>query len=127
MKLTKNEQEMLWGDTGPYSEVKIVVNTRILDDEVSRVMIEVEGNINPTTFKVVKKNKSKFIDDPVITELLSTARYEGKSYGYHISAGAEEYDDEISLRNAKIKQVYMEKAVIKMHQFVIEQLREEEK
>ncbi len=127
MKLTKNEQERLWGDGGPYSEVKIILNTRILDDEVSRTMLEVEGNINPTTFKIVKKNKDKFIDDPVIIELLEMARYEGKSYGYHFSAGAEEYIDEFSLKRAKRKQAHAQKAVIKMHKFVIKYLAENEK
>ena len=54
-KLSSMEREMLWNENGPYSEAKIVINTRILDDRVSRVTVEVEGHINPTTFKIVKK------------------------------------------------------------------------
>jgi hypothetical protein len=127
MMLTKNEAEMLWGGDGPYSEVKTIINTRILDDKVSRVMIEVEGHINPTTFRIIKKNINKFIGDPVIMDLMATAKYEGKSYGYHISAGAEEYDGEPSLKNAKIKQDYMQASVLKMHKFVIKYLRGEVK
>ncbi|MBI3290869.1 hypothetical protein HYZ76_01145, partial [Candidatus Falkowbacteria bacterium] len=65
-KISQNDQEMLWGETGPYSEAKIVINTRILDDSVSRVMVEVEANINPTTFKIIKKNIGLFADDLVI-------------------------------------------------------------
>lgn len=125
MLLTKNKSDMLWGGSGPYSEVKTVINTRILDDKVSRVMIEVEGHINPTTFRIIKMNINKFIGDPVIMDLLTTAKYEGKAYGYHISAGAEEYDGELSLKKAKIKQEYMQAAVIKMHEFVIKYLRGE--
>ncbi len=54
MNISDKDREMLWGEDEPYSEAKIVMNTRILGDHVSRVMLEVEGNINPTTFKIIK-------------------------------------------------------------------------
>jgi len=45
MKLTKKQRDQLWGESGPYSEAKIITETRILDDEVSRVFVVVEGSV----------------------------------------------------------------------------------
>ena len=71
-KLTHQEIEMLWGEEGPYSEAKLVLNTRILDDHISRVMVEVQGHINPTTFRLVKKYRyTDFADDIHIQEKIS--------------------------------------------------------
>ena len=124
MKLSQTEKEMLWNEEGPYSEAKIVINTRILDESVSRIMVEVEGFINPTTFRIVKKQKKYFLDDPVVLELLSSAKYEGKAYGYHVSAGVEEYTDESVLHRSKDKLEYMKEAIIRMHQFVMRYMEE---
>lgn len=123
MSLSDRDREMLWGEDEPYSEAKIIMNTRILGDRVSRVTVEVDGNINPTTFNIIKKNKHLFADNPVITQLLETARYEGKGWGYHISAGFEEFtNDEKVMERAKEKLQYMKDAIIRMHEFVMEYL-----
>ena len=119
-KLSSMEREMLWNENGPYSEAKIVINTRILDDRISRVMVEVEGYINPTTFKVVQENIKEFSDDLMITQLLETAVYRGKEFGYHISAGTEEYTSNEVMQRAKEKLEYMKETIIKMHVFVME-------
>lgn len=111
-KLSVEDREMLWNDEGPYSEAKIIINTRILDDSVSRVTIEVEGNINPTTFKIIEKHKDLFANDPIILQLLKTAVYRDKGYGYNISAGVEEYIDEDALERAQEKLEYTKQAII---------------
>lgn len=126
MKISKNDREMLWGKSGPYSEAKIVLNVRILDDRVSRVMIEVEANINPTTFKIVKKNIDLFADNPIITQLVANARYMGKQYGYLVSADRpEEFIGPKPLERAQKKLNYTEEAIIIMHKFVMEYLKSE--
>ena len=121
MNISDKDREMLWGEDGPYSEAKLVLNTRILDDHVSRVMVEVEANINPTTFRIIKKNKQRFVSDPVVTQLLETAKYDGKSYGYHASAGVEEWsNDEKVMERAQERLRYLKDAIIRMHEFVME-------
>ena len=121
-KLKPSEIEMLWGEDGPYSEAKIVINTRILDDRVSRVMIEVEGNINPTTFRIIKKHREEFAADPIITDLLRKATYRGKGYGYHIATSYTEFEGMESLEQAKEQVEYMKDAIIRMHEFVMDYL-----
>ncbi|MBU0578536.1 hypothetical protein KKE34_01495 [Patescibacteria group bacterium] len=37
LKLTQKQRDQLWGLDGPYSEAKLIIETRILDDTVSRV------------------------------------------------------------------------------------------
>src|SRR3989338_7748386 len=121
MNISDHDRDMLWGEDGPYSEAKLVLNTRILDDHVSRVMVEVEANINPTTFRIIKKNKQRFVSDPVVTQLLETAKYDGKSYGYHASAGVEEWsNDEKVMERAQERLRYLKDAIIRMHEFVME-------
>lgn len=112
---------MLWGEDEPYSEAKLVFNTRILGDHISRVFVEVEAHINPTTFRTIKKNKHQFEKDPVITQLLETARYENKSNGYLVSAGMEEWsDDPKMMERAQERLRYMKDTIIRMHEFAIE-------
>lgn len=123
MKLTENEKEMLWGGgDGPYSEAKIVINSRILDDGVSRVMIEVEGFINPTTFKMVKKHAEEFEDDEMVLGILQNAEYAGKGNGYQISLGCQEYRDQETMREAKARLEIMKEGIIRMHRFVMKKL-----
>ncbi len=113
---------MLWGEEGPYSEAKLVLNTRILDDHISRVMVEVQGHINPTTFRLVKKYRNKeFANDIHIQNMLDSAAYWGKSEGYVVSLGVEEYsDDPLVMKRAEEKLRVLKEAIIHMHVFVME-------
>lgn len=118
---------MLWGEDGPYSEAKLIMNTRILDDGISRVTVEVDGFINPTTFKFIKKHRDHFADDRVILELLQTAKYEGKGYGYHVSLGIEELTDEPEImERAREKLRMLKDAILRMHAFMLDHLEEVE-
>ena len=42
----------MWGEDGPYSQVRLCEEARILDDCVSRVFLVVEAEINPFTFEL---------------------------------------------------------------------------
>jgi len=119
-KLTDGEKEMTWGEDAPYSEAKIVINTRVLGEQVSRVMVEVEVNINPTTFKIIKNNREEFVGDVMMEQLLDTARYMGKGYGYQASAGCEQYTNEGVMKDAQIRLEYAKECLIRMHKFVID-------
>ena len=83
MKLTNKQREQLWGEIGPYSQLNLKIETRILDASVSRVFVIVESQINPFTFKLIKKNRNKFKGDKIILKaLLDNAIFEGGAYGY---------------------------------------------
>ena len=43
MKLTSGQIDMLWGETGPYSEASLKKQVRVLDDSVSRIFLEVQN------------------------------------------------------------------------------------
>ncbi|MDR2415938.1 MAG: hypothetical protein LBD75_05020 [Candidatus Peribacteria bacterium] len=66
MKISGKQKKRLWGYSneklpyGPYSEVQIITETRIIDDHVSRTMMFVEAHINPLTFEIVTANADKF-------------------------------------------------------------------
>lgn len=120
MKLTAKQIREIWGDDGPYSEVSIKIQTRILDDSVSRIFIEVDANINPLTFKVVKKMRILFKDDIIIQHLLDNARFVGQSYGYTVCAYTKEYEGVDDLKKAQLPLEYTRDAIIKMHKYVME-------
>lgn len=124
LKLTQRQQDELWGDGGPYSEMKMSIETRILDDSVSREFIVVEVNINPFTYKIVKKNREEFYDDPIVQQLIDTAEFRGKHYGYMACACRDELregdmDQEeqvhIAVKNTK-------DAIIRMHRFILDKI-----
>jgi len=91
MKLGQKERDKLWGTDGPYSEVQLIVETRILDDYVSRIFVCVEVHINPFTFEMIKKNRKLFDDDPLIIEFLDHSEYRGQPFGYVTCAYQQEY------------------------------------
>jgi len=82
MKLSKRQQDKLWGETGPYSEALLITERRILDDFVSRVFINVEVHINPFTYEVIKKNRDLFANDEILQQLLDHSEFQGQSFGY---------------------------------------------
>jgi len=122
MKLSKQQIFDLWGETGPYSEACIKIQTRILDDNVSRIMIEVEANINPLTFKIIKGTRKAFSDDEPIQLLLDHARYMGKNLGYVVFVFSREYTDESVMKEAEIHLKYVEETIIKMHKYTMDLL-----
>jgi len=125
IKITEQQKNMLWGWEWPYSEAKLIFETRILDNQISRNFITVEATINPTTFEICKQNIDKFSKNPMISQLLEHSDYRWKKHWYISMAFSHPYDrnnkeDEIEiLKEAKLNLSYTEKAIIDMHNFII--------
>ena len=122
MDLTAKQTAELWGEEGPYSEVKYLIEHRILDDAVSRVFLRVEVNINPFTYKIVKKNRKEFVNDEMVQKILDNSRYLGFENGY-IAVPFEgkflaDNDGEITTKARRMLEE-TKGAVIRMHKYVM--------
>lgn len=124
MKLTRKDIDKLWGEEGPYSEAQLIIETRILDDRVSRIFVLVEIHINPFTFEMIHKNREVFANDPLIQQLLDHSEFRGQAFGYVSCAFQEEYTDSEVMEKAKQNLEYCKKTIIKMHKFVMSLLKE---
>ncbi len=122
MKLTQKERDKLWGEDGPYSEIHLIIETRILDDREARKFVIVELNINPLSFEILKKNRVQFKNDLMIQELIDHAEYRGQSFGYVTDAFMNEYTDPTVLIEADKQVEYSKEALIKIHKYVISYL-----
>lgn len=122
MKLTQKQRNKLWGEDGPYSEAHLVIETRILDDSVSRIFVCVQVHINPFTYETIKQNRYKFASDFMIQQLLDHSDFRGQSHGYVSCAFQDEYTDENVLREAQEHLDYAKRTIIKMHKFVLDLL-----
>lgn len=122
MKLNQKQVDKLWGDGGPYSEARLIIETRILDNSVSRVIVRVEVSINPLTFEIIKKNIKHFADDDLITNLVTNARYYGPNHGYVAEAFFEEYVDDTIIKKGREALEYCKDTIVKMHHYVIDLL-----
>ena len=123
MILTQKQIDKLWGETGPYSQANLTIQTRILDDRVSRVFLIVEVDINPLTYELVKKYREKFVDDAKIQQLLDCAEYRVQHFGYVTSAFEVEYRNESIMREAQERLKYVTETLIKMHKFVMDLMK----
>lgn len=117
-KLTPADFERMWGEDGPYSQVRLCEETRILDDSVSRAFLVVEAEINPFTFEYIQKHRQQFVDDEPILQLLDYAEYRGK-FGYVVGAGEVELGDEDSKQFVRKQADATIETLIRMHRFVI--------
>lgn len=132
MKLTKKQRDNLWGETGPYSQLNLTIETRILDDSVSRVFAIVDAEINPFTFELMKKNEDKFKGDKIILKkLLENGEYEGDEYGYVSTMYVEELIAEEGNRDGNDKTFAIahqildavQETIIEMHKFILEEIK----
>ncbi|MDP3245140.1 MAG: hypothetical protein Q8M83_05810 [bacterium] len=119
MKLTPKQIDKLWGESGPYSQANLTIQTRILDDKISRTFLVVEADINPLTYELVKKHQAQFTDDQKILQLLNHAEYRGHEFGYVTSAFEAEYKNESVMREAQERLEFTIETLIKMHEFVM--------
>ncbi len=126
MNLSEKQRDELWGVEGPYSETRLTIETRILDDSVSRIFVVVEASINPFTYRIIKRNRKKFSDDEMIQQLLDNSSYRGMKYGYVTCSFIEqlipEEDDKIIMKRAQESLEYTKKTIIKMHEYVIKKI-----
>ncbi|MDP2741670.1 MAG: hypothetical protein Q8O66_03235 [bacterium] len=122
-KLTAKQKDLMWsgGGNGPYSQVNLIKQVRILNNLVSRIFLVVETEINPTTFEIIKENRNEdeFKNDIPIQQLLNHAEYRGPEFGYVVAAFEEEFiDDEVMVR-AEYALKYTQESIIKMHDYVM--------
>jgi hypothetical protein len=125
MDLTVKQTAELWGEDGPYSEARYLIEHRILDDSVSRIFLRVEVNINPFTYKIIKKNRKKFINDEMIQKILDNSRYLGFKNGYIAVPFESKFmadNDVVVIKEAKKILEETKKAVIRMHKYVIKMI-----
>lgn len=119
--LTKKDKSALWGETGPYSQASMVIQTRILEDRISRVFLEVKLEINPYTFEFIKKHRNEFADDETVQQILDSSEFRGQRDGYVSCVYSQEYKSKL-LEEANKYLDRAEKAIIKMHKFVLKYL-----
>lgn len=119
-KLTQQDRKKMWGEDGPYSQVRLCEEIRILDDSVSRVFLVVEAEINPFTFEYIRKNRQRFLNDEPILQLLDHAEYRGE-FGYVVGAGEVELGDEESKKFARKQADITTQTLIRMHKFIIDE------
>lgn len=122
MKLTQKQRDKLWGGDGPYSEAWLIIESRILDDYVSRVFIMVEVHINPFTYELIKLHRNLFADDIIIQQLLDHSEFRGQPHGYITCAFQNEYTDEDVMKDAQEHLRYAKATIIKMHKFVLDKI-----
>jgi len=122
MKLTQKQRDKLWGEDGPYSEAWLVIESRILDESVSRIFVMVEVHINPFTYELIKQSRELFVNDPMVQHLLDYSDFRGQSHGYVSCAFNSQYTDEDVMKEAKEHLEYAKSTIIKMHKFVLDLL-----
>lgn len=119
LSLSDKQKDELWGVTGPYSEVMLAIENRILDDSISRIFINIDVHINPLTYKIIKQNRKKFKNNLEIQSMLDYSEYRGLKFGYVSCAFHAEYRNESIMKLARKRIKEVNKTVIKMHKFVM--------
>jgi len=122
MDLTAKQTAELWGEDGPYSEARSIIEHRILDDSVSRIFLRIEVNINPFTYKIVKKNRKDFINDEMVQNILDHSTYLGFKDGYIAIPFESKFmvdDDGVVIEEAGKILEETKQAVIRMHKYVM--------
>jgi hypothetical protein len=118
MTLTREQMDNLWGDGGPYSQVRVTREVRILDDAVSRTFYFVKANVNPTTYESLRAMEAQ-IEDAEIQAFLKEATFvsdeEGCEWYVHNQPAA-------TPRNANRVAAQVTAAIIRMHRLVMEKL-----
>jgi len=126
IKLSKQQSDKIRWETGPYSEVHIDIEDRLLDNYSSRQFVSVYTNINPLTYEIAKQNIESF--DDRIQSLLMTAQDEWQSHWYVVYNFKEQVDyeninDVLSvLERAQIAKQILTIDVINLHYFVMDLL-----
>lgn len=125
MDLTAKQTAELWGEDGPYSEARYLIEHRILDDSVSRIFLRVEVNINPFTYKTVKKNRKEFVNDEMVQKILDNSKCLGFKDGYLAVPFEGQFLDDNNKELAEEAMEILEetkKAVIRMHEYVMKMI-----
>lgn len=120
--LTQKQSDRLWGVTSPYSEARLIFESRIMDTAVSRVFIEVQVSINPLTFETILEHRDEFADDVIIQQLLDHSEYLGEAEGYVSLAFCQHYVDSTVLIKAQEHLEFAKETIFKMHNWMYQYL-----
>jgi len=120
--MTKKQIDELWGDGGPYSQVNLIFENRILDDKEARKYYYVQAEINPLTFETVKDGLDDFRDDEWVMAICETGEEREDENGYNAYPFRMQNTDKNDLREAEKSLEEIKKAVIRMHKYTMEVL-----
>ncbi len=118
MAITREQMAGLWGDGGPYSQIHIIRELRILDDHPSRTFYYVKANVNPTTYAVLKRMEAE-IEDEEIRAFLQNASFVSDEEGYEWTVYGQAA---LSPRGANRASEKVADAIIRMHRLVMDTL-----
>lgn len=122
MNLTEKQRDQLWGESGPYSEARLLIEHRLLDDAVTRVFLRVEVSINPFTFQMIAKHRDEFKDDKMIQQLLDNSEYFGQANGY-VSVSFQKKlvfsNEKAIMAEAQKNLEQTKRVIIKMHKYIM--------
>ncbi len=116
--MTRDRMDGLWGDGGPYSQVQVIREVRILDDHVSRTFFYVKANVNPTTYDILKAMEAQ-IEDGEVRSFLNEATFVSHEEGYEWTVYGQKA---LSPRGANRAADQATQAIIRMHQLVMKAL-----
>jgi hypothetical protein len=119
MSLTQKQLEELWGDGGPYSQVNLIRQDRILDKDPARTFFFIEAEINPMTYKEVVQNKKDFTDDHHVLWLLDSAEYIDSEQGYVSYPFSKQIIEDKDEQEAEEELEYYKQAILRMHEYII--------
>ncbi|MDA3840773.1 MAG: hypothetical protein PF572_06855 [Patescibacteria group bacterium] len=122
MKLSNKQREQLWGEDGPYSEVNLIFENRILDDKDARNYYYIKIEINPLTFDIVEKNLDDFKDDEWVMSIYESHEEREDGNGYEAYPFRTEYIEKSDYKKAQAALKESKKAVTKMHKYVMQVL-----
>jgi len=95
-----------------------------LGNEVTRTFMYVQAFLNPFTYRFVKKHIKSFTADPLVSHIVLHAKYQGPQKGFVAIIHGGEIVDKKAQANAEKILVEARKAVIRMHQFVLDCIAE---
>lgn len=75
------DTDRLWGNGGPYSQIQVNREIRILDDNLSREKYFIYANINPATIEILQKSKAMIRNDSIL-KVLEESEYSDEKNGY---------------------------------------------
>ena len=123
MNLSQEQIEKLWGDGGPYSQVNLVFENRILDESEARRYYYIHVEINPLTFEIVEKNLDDFQNDKEVMGIYETHEEREDGNGYNAYPfRVQVVDEEDDKKEAQKALVEIKKAVIRMHKYAMKVL-----
>lgn len=117
-----DDQKALWGDFGPYSQANLVLQDRILDNFINRRFAYVELEINPYTFRLVKKHKKEFKHNSLVDHIIKRAQFRGDERGYVAGVVIREILSEEDMVEVTMVMETAQKTLIEMHEFVMDKL-----